>query len=581
MATEAEIAEAQRLESQIAHVENCIRRELAENERLEAELDVLIDSVLDMVNRIGVLDNEVDRSMAYVQKKVKTAENDTTELSMLIKEVTESYFTFKNLSTASKNVSQYTDEYFTKFKFFNELRRISLGYVVGLDAHICSDETMRKKVEKIYLQNTEYWLAYAAMAVMLWASDEREAAERALKKSVSMDYYKSTLFFLLINLRFTRVDVAKKWYIAYLDRVDQENLGNEWQYLLQAYLSGVFGVDDEFNRLVRKCFTDMLDKMATLHPYYGESVIEETVKRVDSYAHVTSTEFENLRRYCPDYNDMKMLLSAAEKNEKMAVHFREMIETDSTVEANMFQRIEDILYDLVNSYDDEELKVVKKRRENELIVRARGNVSEAMKAFKSEFPSEKNTRSLDSLLFEWAFSEDDTQVDITVKKFSVAYLKQWISKGFAKYAENYRKHEKEKYRVSIDGWEDECNENSFNEASASLEKYYNKNRLMDTLSDKYVKIFIGICIAELVLLIITAFKFNKVTLVMGILGGVAGGFLVWRRVSDMQLILKSKKDKAIAKLKNTLAEMAGWRRLYKTEDKKNEDLVKVFDNVDI
>ena len=83
------------------------------------------------------------------------------------------------------------------------------------------------------------------------------------------------------------------------------------------------------------------------------------------------------------------------------------------------------------------------------------------------------------------------------------------------------------------------------------------------------------------LLIITAFKFNKVTLVMGILGGVAGGFLVWRRVSDMQLILKSKKDKAIAKLKNTLAEMAGWRRLYKTEDKKNEDLVKVFDNVDI
>lgn len=69
MATEAEIAEAQRLESQIAHVENCIRRELAENERLEAELDVLIDSVLDMVNRIGVLDNEVDRSMAYVQKK--------------------------------------------------------------------------------------------------------------------------------------------------------------------------------------------------------------------------------------------------------------------------------------------------------------------------------------------------------------------------------------------------------------------------------------------------------------------------------------------------------------------------------
>lgn len=96
---------------------------------------------------------------------------------MLIKEVTESYFTFKNLSTASKNVSQYTDEYFTKFKFFNELRRISLGYVVGLDAHICSDETMRKKVEKIYLQNTEYWLAYAA-----WRSCSGQVMRERLRR---------------------------------------------------------------------------------------------------------------------------------------------------------------------------------------------------------------------------------------------------------------------------------------------------------------------------------------------------------------------------------------------------------------
>ena len=80
-------------------------------------------------------------------------------------DLTNSYFTFKNLSTASKNVTQFTDEYYTRFKFFNELRRITLGYVIGLDAYICSDQTMRKKVEEAYLQNSEYWLLCFGLAM--------------------------------------------------------------------------------------------------------------------------------------------------------------------------------------------------------------------------------------------------------------------------------------------------------------------------------------------------------------------------------------------------------------------------------
>ena len=135
--------------------------------------------------------------MKYIKGRIQEADVSTSELFKLIDDLTNSYFTFKNLSTASKNVTQFTDEYYTRFKFFNELRRITLGYVIGLDAHICSDETMRKKVEEVYLQNSEYWLAYAIMAVMLWASDEEEAAKRAMSKALTMDYFSTSLFFLL------------------------------------------------------------------------------------------------------------------------------------------------------------------------------------------------------------------------------------------------------------------------------------------------------------------------------------------------------------------------------------------------
>ena len=577
----AEQAEAARLRAEISRLEHQIERELKENSNLQAELASLVQNIEILSSNAAAMDAEVNKAMEYVRSRINDVDVSTSELFALIDDLTNSYFTFKNLSTASKNVTQFTDEYFTKFKFFEELRRISLGYVIGLDAHICSDENMRKRVEGVYLQNTEYWLAYGIMAVMLWASDEEEAAKRAMSKALSMDYLSSSLFFLLINLRFTRGDAAKKWYLSYLDHVDTENLGNEWQYLLQAYLSGVFGIDKEFNQLVQKCFTDMLLQMESMHPNYGNSIIEKTFAYSNSYIHITKNEFETLRRNCPDYNELKSLLSSAEKNEVLAVHFRNVIEDDTRVESDLFQRIENILYDLISSYDKEELKVIKNRKYNEMVIKAKGDLGMAQQFYNVEFPSETTTQSLDGLLFEWAFEEDLTRIDITVKKFAISYLKKWISKGFSAYGEGYRKCEKEKYKIAIDGWEKECDENSYESAKEALLKHYNKNRIASTLKDKYVMIFIGMAVAAIMILGITALVFNKISLVIGILLGVVSGFLLWRRISDVQAILKLKREKGCALLKKALEELKNWRQLYKSEDAKNADLINVFEDAAI
>lgn len=577
----AEREEAERLHAEIRRLQNWIERAIVENQNLQSELAALIENVEIVTENAAAMDIEVNKSMGYVKGRIQEADISTKELFDLINDLTNSYFTFKNLSTASKNVTQFTDEYYTKFKFFNELRRITLGYVIGLDAHICSDQAMRKKVEEAYLENSGYWLAYAIMAVMLWASDEEEAAKRAMSKALTMDHFSTSLFFLLINLRFTRIDAAKKWYLSYLDRVDMENLGEEWQYVLQAYLSGVFGVDKEFNRIVHECFTNMLGQMESMHPNYGNRVSEKTLVFSDSYIHVTKNEFETLRRHSSDYKELKRLLSAAEKNEELAIHFRKIVEDNTMVESDMFQRIENILYDLINAYDKDELAVIKNRRYNEMILKSKGDLGMAQQFFNNEFPLDSGAKKLEDLLFTWAFEEDANRVDITVKKFSILYLKKWIAKGFQTFADNYRKKEKEKIKIEIDGWQGECDENSFDSAKAELQKHYNKNKVRDTIKDKYVLIFIGIAIASLATLGITIIKFNKISLVIGIMLGVVSGFLLWRRISDMQIILRVRREKGCALLKKALEELKSWRALYKAEDEKNADLVKVFENVEI
>lgn len=577
----AEAEEARRLLAEINHLENQIERAVIEKKNLQAELAALVRNVEALTQSAKNMDIEVNQSMEYVKNRIVQTDVSTTELFVLVDDLANIYFTFKNLSSASKNVTRLTDEYYTKFQFFNELRRIALGYVIGLDAHICSEETIRKKVESVYLQNTEYWLAYAMMAVMLWANDEKEAAKRAMSKALSMDYLSSSLFFLLINLRFTRVSAAKQWYLSYLDRVDMEKLGREWQYLLQAYLSGAFGVDKEFNRLVQQCFTDMFGQMESMHPNYGNKIINKTLQFSNTYIHVTENEFEMLRRHCTEYKELKELLSNAEKNEVLAIYFRTIVESEQDIEDNMFQRIENILYDLINAYDKEEFKVIKDKRYNEMIIKARGDLGLAQQFYNTEFPNESTTKSLDDVLFEWGFEEDLTQVDITVKKFALSYLKKWIAKGFQSFVQGYRKKEKEEYNISIDGWQRACSENSYPEAKEELIKYYNQNRVWNVLKDKYIIIFIGMILASLFILVITAIHFNKIALVIGILLGIVGGFLLWRRITDMETILRAKKEHGCQILKNAIEELGTWRTLYKLEDNKNIDLVNVFENISI
>lgn len=141
----AEREEAERLLTEIRRLQDQIERAVIENQNLQNELAVLIDNVQIVTENAAAMDIEVNKSMDYVKGRIQEADISTSELFALIDDLTKSYFTFKNLSTASKNVTQFTDEYYTRFKFFNELRRITLGYVIGLDAHICSDQTMRKR----------------------------------------------------------------------------------------------------------------------------------------------------------------------------------------------------------------------------------------------------------------------------------------------------------------------------------------------------------------------------------------------------------------------------------------------------
>lgn len=56
---------------------------------------------------------------------------------------------------------------------------------------------------------------------------------------------KTTLFFCLLNLRFGRMETAKRWFQEYFKTLDPTMLQQETAVMLQAFLNGVFGRDKE------------------------------------------------------------------------------------------------------------------------------------------------------------------------------------------------------------------------------------------------------------------------------------------------------------------------------------------------
>lgn len=560
--TDEEIAEYNRL---CDEYESLVR----ENAMLQAEIENGIHNCYVVASNMVDVGKAVTKNVKYVSGELDDANEVVDKLHKLIIDLTEHYFLFKNMSEASKKLTSYTDEYNNKFRFYNELRRITLGYVIGLDSYIVSNETLRKKVEKAYLANTDYWLSYAIMAVMLWASNEHEAAYRALNKALSIDCYKACVFFMLINLRFGRSNPACNWFITLLDKTDVNNMSDEWQYVLHAYLIGAMKGDDEFHSMVSSYFDKLMEQTVATSADFGRKVANKAKAYAESYIHITERAYPTLSEVSPNYDEIKKLLSDIEKIAVLAKVFDDVYRMEDDSDVGIFERIENILYNLINSYDDEEFKVIKILKENEAIMAAKGDMKIASQKYLDQYGDNDEHKTFGDLMIKWAFTDDYRETNVTVRRFALSYLKNRISKGMTDYFENRYANVKEKYNFKIDlfageSYDIECGENDYQSASEKIGAMYQKKKSKFILSDKFMKIFSLMGIGALVILAVAALAVKSaafpVFLVLGIVLGVVSGFLIWRRVVDLGKELEEKCRLSLLKLRNALDEMKEWHK---------------------
>ena len=358
---------------------------------------------------------------------------------------------------------------------------------------------------------------------------------------------------------------------------DAGHLGDDFQYLLQAYLSGLFGHDPVFQETVENDLKGLLARAEVSNVGFSRKVMERAESYASHYLHTTEQKFFYLKENCLNYEEMMEILSCAERNSLIAAHYDRLFDREDGDDEDLPQRIENVLYALINDYDEAEQAVVDKIKYNEAVVAAKGDVAMAQQRFDEQYVQPRRKRSFAEMLIEWAFVDEDSQTPTCVRSFSVSFLVEWIEKGFSRFAEHYRERESSTYAFEIDGCRVVCGENDLAQAKDTVSQYYRQHKFTNTFLDKYSLIYLLLCVVGLAVLSIMLFtKFSPAALTIGILLVLVGVFLLWRRIVDLQEILKEKERVSLQTAEHCLAELAQWRKNYHEEDARFDDLVRAL-----
>ena len=164
-------------------------RLIAEYNSLVNRYNQLVVYQIQLVEELQISQQEAIKSINYTvslhkafmpvldvtEAKVEEVKKATSEVLNSIIDIEKKYSTIKNISTASKKLTECDNQYERKFRLYNKFRKVCLGYVIGVDNNIISNEGLRVTLEKNYLANSDYWVAHCIMATCFWVKMRRKS----------------------------------------------------------------------------------------------------------------------------------------------------------------------------------------------------------------------------------------------------------------------------------------------------------------------------------------------------------------------------------------------------------------------
>ena len=194
----------------------------SETENLSEVIDTVNKNMFEMEDKLGRVSDEFN----VLQDEMKKVIMDTKNNGLVL--------------NAKQTIMMLQNEYDSKYKYRDNIRRRVNGLIQSVDINAVKKTTIETIGEESIINNPDYWLSPALLALCSWYSDNKEIAYRSLQEALNRDAEMTSLLFCFVHLRAGRVNTSIKWLNKYLSMQSPRSIDKKIIIIIDAVANGVF-----------------------------------------------------------------------------------------------------------------------------------------------------------------------------------------------------------------------------------------------------------------------------------------------------------------------------------------------------
>lgn len=515
-------------------------------------------------NTINTFETRVDVHVGNIHSSSVSVDQATEQIYSKILKFREDMEHGEQKQLAHENIIRIDQIIKEQFSNYETIRRTIMGVVRDFDINLVRNSTIQELSEELWITNSRYWLSYALIAITAWVNNYPDVAKSALGESGRKDAIKTTLFFCLLNLRFERMDTAKRWFYEYLKTLDPAMLQQETAVMLQAFLNGIFGKDKELEYEVIQVIDQWISIINT-----DAEICEGLVGAYESYIQNLnpgkSFDYSSILQYCMNAGELSNSYLEISKYDVLLALLQELnVESVEQNDDNYKERVDVVLMNLISNYDAEERELRNQQQYFNLIVKNEGEVDKAEVQYENEMALQNERFNIGKQLIKWAIYDDSDTTDVQVRKFGFQNTKSWFKTALDRFAAKLQQEFPIEYHLSIDTWSGVSNGEDHAELAENMRNYFETNKFHNIYVNTYNIAALIVIAVSIGLAFVTPYALVA-TLAAGI-------FLVFRCVKALKAY-PARVQAALEALGNTMAEITDFRDYFEENAKKKDEIL--------
>ncbi|HEV2347317.1 MAG TPA: hypothetical protein VGS97_24700 [Actinocrinis sp.] len=411
--------------------------------------DSALNDIANSINRLSRLQNAMSGLLDRVAEDQVEQHGELRQLIGRFAEFELRDERSKNVARAELQIVDIRQQLQIEFGHYEELRNMATGIVEAVDAQVVTHDTIQSLTESVMITTPRYWLAPALVGLAAWFRDERLLAENAVRAAMRRDSSKTALFYGLVLRRYGRTAAAAHWIRRYVERQDPGALPREFVVILDAVATGALG--QESRPMVLEAVGEWYDRLGA-----DPAVVDAQVLRwrdlIRGLRVPVDPRIKALPEISPDWARLKDVCEGATVHGRAERHLRAILDEKVTPPEELHERVDAILDNLVNEFDQEEAPLRRKFAEQESIRDHNGDLKAAAAATEAARGALEDTTDYLTLLTNAAFFPEKSGTSPATRQLAIALARDWIVAADVKLAETNRALMPKQVTVKLEGW---------------------------------------------------------------------------------------------------------------------------------